>query len=224
MKIKCLVVDDEPLSREIVANFVKSVEDLILTVSLANAVEAMEYLKMHEVDLIFLDINMPELSGVDFIKQSASPPAVIFITAYPEYAVEGFNLDAVDYLVKPVAYDRFLKAVDKAKSRIGEISSDKLVVKADKRTYSLPVENIHYLQSAGDYVKIFSSDQNLVVNDTMKEMELKLPASKFIRIHKSYIINLEYLQYVEGNQIKITDQLLPIGAKYRESVMAKVVK
>lgn len=222
--IKCLIVDDEPLSREVITNFISNVDGLELLDSLSNALDAMSFLNNNHVDLLFLDINMPEISGLSLLKQTPNPPATIFITAYSEFAVEGFDLNVVDYLVKPVAFTRFVMAINKAKKRIKDATiSNNLIVRADKRTYNLALETIFYLQSAGDYIKVFSKDHNLVINETMKDMETRL-GSDFVRIHKSFIVNIKHMQYLEGNQIKIHNKLLPIGAKYREEVMQVIKK
>ncbi|MEM8568925.1 MAG: LytTR family DNA-binding domain-containing protein, partial [Bacteroidota bacterium] len=217
--ISCVVVDDEALSREIIISFINSTESLELIQEFSNAMEARDFLANNSVDLLFLDINMPELSGVDFLKQTPHPPATIFITAYPNFAVDGFELNAIDYLVKPVAYERFEKAVRKYKNH--DSTNDKLVVKADKRTYNVDQTTIYYLQSAGDYIKLFSKHHNLVINVTMKDIEPRMNKS-FLRIHKSFIANLDHMEYLEGNQIKINGQMLPIGAKYRDKVLKKI--
>lgn len=220
--IRCIVIDDEALSREIIVNFIRSTEDLVLLEEFSNAIDARAFLMNNHIDLLFLDINMPELSGVDFLKQTPHPPATVFVTAYPDFAVEGFELNAVDYLVKPVAYERFEKAIKKFKDYSGaSTNDDKLVVKADKRTYNIDQSTIYFLQSAGDYIKLFSKEHNLIINTTMKDIETKLNLN-FKRIHKSFIANLDHMEYVEGNQLKINGQLLPIGAKYREKVMGKI--
>lgn len=219
--IKCIIVDDEALSREIIQSFVDKSKDLEIVKTFSNALDAIRHLRTDTVDLIFLDINMPELSGIDLMKQLPEPPAVIFITAYSDFAVEGFELDAVDYLVKPVAFDRFRKAIDRFRNRTPKNESQHLILRADKRTYSISLDSISHLQSAGDYIKVNSTEHKLVINDTMKEMEQRL-SSDFIRIHKSHIVNLKHMQYLEGNQIKINNQLLPIGAKYREQVLNRI--
>ncbi|MEM7109368.1 MAG: LytTR family DNA-binding domain-containing protein [Bacteroidota bacterium] len=221
--ISCVVIDDEVLSREVIISFIKNTGSLELIQAFANAIEAKAFLVDNRVDLLFLDINMPELSGIDFLKQTPHPPATIFITAYPDFAVEGFELSAVDYLVKPVAYERFLKAIRKYESYTSTNTNKKLVVKADKRTYNIDQHTIYYLQSAGDYIKLFSKDHNLVIHATMKDLEAKMNQS-FLRIHKSFIANLDHMEYVEGNQIKVNGKHLPIGAKYRDTLMEKIRK
>ncbi|MEL7005546.1 MAG: LytTR family DNA-binding domain-containing protein, partial [Bacteroidota bacterium] len=188
-----------------------------------NAIEAMSLLENTEVDLVFLDINMPKLSGINFVKSIKSLPNVVFITAYPEFAVEGFEVEAIDYLVKPVPFERFLKAVNKVKSITKSDQQEHIItIKADKRTYRINCEDILYIKSLGDYVQVVTSDKPLITNLTMKEMETMLDGSAMLRIHKSYIINLNRLKYLEGNQVKVADILLPVGATYREILKGRL--
>lgn len=223
MSIKCVVVDDEPISREIISEYISQTPELIKVDEAENAIAAMNMLENTEVDLIFLDINMPKLSGINFIKSLKAPPAVIFITAYPEFAVEGFEVEAIDYLVKPVSFERFLKAVNKVKSQTQPNHNDRIItIKADKRTYRLNCKDILYIKSLGDYLQVISSEKSLITNMAMKEMEVSLKGTSMLRIHKSYIINLDYLKYLEGNQVKVADILLPVGATYREILKGRL--
>jgi DNA-binding LytR/AlgR family response regulator len=226
--LSCLIVDDEPLSQDVLEKFVEDAPMLQLKGICSDALEALDFLRNNTVDLIFLDINMPKLSGIKFVKTLDNPPLIIFTTAYAEYAVEGFELDAVDYLLKPIAFDRFLKAVNKAielqqaweiieknKSETAKGEPDYLMIKSDKRIYKINIEELYYVQSYGDYVKIHTKEKVIIASETLKNMEEHLKAH-CIRIHKSYLVNRKAIKYVEGNQVKIHDMMLPIGQKYRD--------
>ena len=224
--LSCLIVDDEPLSQDVLKKFVDDAPMLKLEGICSDALEALDFLRSKTVDLIFLDINMPKLSGINFVKTLENPPLIIFTTAYAEYAVEGFELDAVDYLLKPIAFDRFLKAVNKAielqqaweileKNKINKSEPDYLMIKSDKRIYKINIDELYYVQSYGDYVKIHTKEKVIIASETMKNMEEHLRAN-CIRIHKSYLVNRTAIKYVEGNQVKVNDIMLPIGQKYRD--------
>jgi len=227
-ELSCLIVDDEPLSQEVLKKFVEDAPMLKLEATCSDALEALDMLQKQQVDLIFLDINMPKLSGINFVKTLDNPPMIIFTTAYAEYAVEGFELDAIDYLLKPIAFDRFLKAVNKAveQKKVWKIleqdrivpedgTPNHLVIKSDKRIYKIDMDEINYVQSYGDYVKIHTQEKTIIASETLKNMEHYL-GTHCIRIHKSYLVIKRAIQFVEGNQVKINDELLPIGLKYRE--------
>lgn len=222
--IKCLIVDDEPLSRNVLKGFVADHPDLELAGECKDALEAMSFLERQEVDLLFLDINMPKLSGVNFYKSLQKKPEVIFTTAYSEFAVEGFELNAIDYLMKPIAFERFIKAIQKVKDKLGQNSTslpaqDYIMLKADKKMYRTPYEDILFCEALGDYVKVHLKDKVLIITTTMKKLLAELPEQVFLRTHKSYIINKSKVEYIEGNQIKIGSQLVSIGQSYREEVM-----
>lgn len=222
--IRCLIVDDEPLSRQVLNGFVADHPDLEFAGECKDALEAMSFLEKHEIDLLFLDINMPKLSGVNFYKSLQQKPEVIFTTAYSEFAVEGFELNAIDYLMKPIAFERFVKAVQKVKLKLGQssnssIAQDYIMLKADKKMYRTPFEDILFCEALGDYVKVHLKDKVLIISTTMKNILAELPEQLFLRTHKSYIINKTKVEYIEGNQIKIGSQLVSIGQSYREEVM-----
>jgi len=227
-QISCIIVDDEPLSQDVIREFVNEIPWLRLKGVCFNALEAMEILHEEKIDLIFLDINMPKLTGIKFARSLELAPMIIFTTAYPEYAVEGFELDAVDYLVKPVAFERFLKAVNKAReqadmknSQINEKTGRYLVLKSDKKIYKIDEKDILYIQSWGDYVKVFTKDRVIIATETMKNLEIRL-GDQFIRIHKSYIVSTQSIQFIEGNQVKIGENYLPIGLTFKEQLMEKL--
>jgi len=227
--INCIVVDDEPLSRRVIQKYLKDLPSLNLVASCSHAFEAMEVLQEEHVDLIFLDINMPKLSGINFAKTLSNPPLIIFTTAYPEHAVEGFELEAVDYLLKPFSQERFLKAVNKARKIIENESQEKhskepnyLVVKADKKLYKLNFDEILYLQAYGDYVKIFTTQKTLLTKERLSILKENLPNDRFQKIHRSYIISLEAISFLEGNQVKVGENFLPISNTYRDELLTKL--
>ena len=221
--ISCLIVDDEPLSRDVLRAFVNDHPELELAGEAKDALDAMSLLNTKSVDLLLLDINMPKLSGINFYKTLNQKPLVVFTTAYPEFAVEGFELNAVDYLMKPIAFERFFQAIEKVKEKLGkgEVShevSDYIMLKADKKMYRTQFEDILFCEALGDY-DVHVKDKVLIVTTTMKKLISELPESQFIRTHKSYIINKSRFEYIEGNQIKIGDQMVAIGQSYRERLL-----
>ena len=218
--IKCIIIDDEPSSQDILETFIKRVEYLELIAIFSSAVEAMSFLKEQAIDLMFLDINMPELSGLTFYKSLQNPPKVIFATAYTEHAVEGFELSAVDYLLKPFSFERFLKAIAKVNPVI-EKPTEHMLIKADKRLHQVKIDEIKYLESIGDYVKVHLLDSTLITYTTLKKIHQELPSSVFLKVHKSYIVNTNRIEYVEGNMIHIADNEIPIGASYKEDFQEK---
>jgi len=228
-----LIVEDEPLSQDVLKKFVEDTPMLSLSGMCSDALEAIEFLQGNQVDLIFLDINMPKLSGINFARSLEHPPMIIFTTAYAEYAVEGFELDAVDYLLKPISFERFLKAVNKAmehkqaweviakrKSEGQDEETDYIMIKSDKKIYKIDFADIMYVQSYGDYVKIITRGKTIIASETLKNMEQFLK-DQFIRVHKSYLVAIRAIQFVEGNQVKIYDQLIPIGQKFKEKFLQK---
>ncbi len=226
MKIRCAIIDDEPLSIKVVEKYLADLPQLELVATCKNAFEAMELLRKESIDLIFLDINMPKLSGVSFLKSLSKPPLVIFITAYPEYAVEGFELEALDYLLKPFSFERFLKAINRAQEKMvssnDENAKDHLFIKADKKLYKVNFEDIFYLQAYGDYVKVFTKEKTLLTKERLNNLLQKLPKARFQQIHRSYIIALPAIQFIEGNQVQINETKLPIATTYKEELMLRL--
>lgn len=229
MNIRCLIVDDEPLAQDILETYVKKIPNLELVGKCSNAIEAMQVLKEESIDLLFQDIQMPEITGLDFIRSLNNPPQVIFTTAYANYAVEGFNLDAVDYLLKPISFDRFLKAVNKAEGRLTKDSSessagganepdDYVFVKTDKKMVKVKYKEIQYVEGLKDYVMIYTEGGRLVTLMTMKSLEAQLPDQMFKRIHKSYIISVDKINAIVGHMVEIdgAEKLIPIGNSYKD--------
>jgi DNA-binding LytR/AlgR family response regulator len=223
--ISCLIVEDEPASQEILKKYVVDFPGLDLKGICSNAFEAGEALQKGEIDLIFLDINMPRLSGLEFYRSLTSPPPVIFTTAYPEYAVSGFEVNAVDYLVKPFAFDRFVKAVNRFvdSSRTKSHSLDGyLMLMADKKMHKIDFDSLLFVEGMGDYVKVHTTARTLVVHITLQKLQDLLPSENFLRIHKSFIISLARLEYIEGNMAIIEKQQIPIGQTYRSEFLSTI--
>jgi len=228
MNIRCLIIDDEPLAQRIIERYAENVPFLEIVKKCNSAMEAIDILHNREVDLLFLDINMPRLSGMEFLKTLKNPPLVIITTAYAEFAIQGYELDVVDYLMKPFAFDRFYKAIQKAEelikgkdqrhfeSKEAEKQDDTFIfIKSSKKTYRVNLDEILYIEALGDYVKIYTSDKMIVSYQSLKNIESLLPSCSFPRIHKSFIIALSRIDLIEGNHVKIKDRLIPIGTNFK---------
>jgi len=239
--INVIIVDDEPLAQDVLETYTEKIPELNLVQKCSNALEANEALKEKEVDLMFLDIQMPQLTGVDFLKTLNQPPIVIFTTAYPNYAVEGFELNALDYLLKPISLERFMKAANKAIEQIKlrqeggseaaaskEEEPDYIFVKADKKLVKINYHDIIYIEGLKDYVIIRQENSRVITLQTMKSLEEKLPKKHFKRIHRSYIVNIERIDAVVGNMVEVVEKgkakHLPIGKNYREELLEIVNK
>lgn len=232
--MRCLVIDDEQLARKLVSSYIEKTDGLELAGECKSAIDAIKLLQQSEIDLLFLDIQMPGLTGLEFLKSIKNIPLTIITTAYSEYAVEGFELDAVDYLLKPFNYDRFLKAIKKAESRanINTINStvtsppalaenQHINIKADHRIYKVKYEDLLYIEGLKEYVTFHTLNEKIVALDSLKSLELKLPG-QFLRIHKSYIINLDKVNSVYGNLAEIGKLQIPIGKSYKEIAMKRI--
>lgn len=224
--ITTIIVDDEPLAQEIIETYLEDYEDFELIGSCNSAMEANKLLKENKVDVMFLDIQMPQLNGIDFLKILDNPPLVVFTTAFKEYALEGFELDALDYLLKPISKDRFEKAVDKIRTELGknaEAFEQSIFVKSDKKLHRLFYDEMYFIEGLKDYVIIKTDNKRVVTLQTMKSLEVKLPQNQFKRIHRSYIINLDKIKSVIGNNVEIQiggeKTKLPIGKIYRDDLL-----
>ncbi len=221
LKIRCIIVDDELSSQRVLEHFIADTDLLDLKATCNNAKEAFKYLQLHqEIDLLFLDINMPSQSGLDFYKTLQHPPKVIFTTAYPQYAVEGFEVNAIDYLLKPFSYERFLTAINKfiTHNTTKAPADDYILLKENKALHKVNYNDILYVEAYGDYVKINTLDKVIVTHSTFSKFLSALP-NQFLRTHKSFSVNLEHLKLVSGNQIHIQDHIIPIGQTYKSEVM-----
>lgn len=229
MKIKCIIVDDEPLAQRVLEKYISSLSSLELLKKCNNALEAVSFLHQNKVDLIFLDIKMPELTGIEFLKTLTHPPDVILTTAYSEYALEGYEYSVTDYLLKPFSFERFLKAVNKVMVKKEEIShitstsndeivNDFIFLKEDKINHKISFSNIKYIEGCGNYIKVFTVDKSIITAETMTAIEKKLPSDRFLRTHKSYIVSIVKIEQIEGNMVKIGDKRIPISKMYRMRV------
>ncbi len=228
--IKTLIVDDEPLALDIIETYIERIPDLELVARCTNAIDANEILQKEHIDLLFLDIQMPQMTGIELIKSLPLPPKIIFTTAYPEFAMDGFELNALDYLLKPIAFDRFLKAVNKAKDHFAHkqnnnaTEEDYFFVKADKKLMKVHFDEILYIEGLKDYVIIKKEVGRVIALQTMKSLEAKLPNQIFMRIHRSYIVNIQKIKAVVGNAIEIIEnnqtKHLPVGKNYKDDLIA----
>ena len=234
-KIRCLIIDDEPLAREILRQHVEGVEALELAGLCSNAVEAISFLQQHIVDLLFLDIQMPQLLGTNFIRTLKNPPKVIFTTAYRKYAVEGFELDAVDYILKPISFARFLKAVNKVlqlkvvpetlpspKEKNIETNSLFLYFRADRKMVKVFYHEILFIESLKDYIKIVTTSRTIVTKYVLYTLEEMLPPGEFLRIHRSYIVAINKIDSFNTESIQIAKHEIPIGKIYKIDVIRKL--
>lgn len=230
-KIICLAVDDEPPALEVLKKFISSVHTLELATACTDAIEALNFLQSKPVDLIFLDIQMPELLGTDFIRTLKNPPKVIFTTAFRKYAIEGFELDAVDYLLKPISFDRFLRAVNKVMHtsftgpRMDEEPANKKQVdyisfRSDRKMIKVPLNDILYIESIKDYIKVITISGTIITKQSISSVEEMLPNDLFIRIHRSYIVSINKIESYNHELVWIAKQELPISRMYRHEVEA----
>lgn len=227
--IRCLIIDDEPPAREILRRYIEQVPTLQLAGECGNAIEAFGVLQQHSVDLMFLDVRMPQLNGNDFLKTLKHPPKVIFTTAFPEYALEGYELDVIDYLLKPVPFDRFLKAVNKIfqfsdvkfeSQLVTEMNSESFVYfRADRKMVKVMLRDILHIESMKDYVKIITSTGTIITKQSISAVEAMLPDNEFIRVHRSYIVSLRHINTFTTELIEVEKMEIPIGKLYRQGVM-----
>ncbi|MEE9408930.1 MAG: LytTR family DNA-binding domain-containing protein [Polaribacter sp.] len=223
MKIKCVIIDDEPLAIKVVENHLKEFQNFEVIETFNNPIEALPLLESGEIDALFLDINMPKMNGLDFAKSLNSKTNVIITTAYREYAVESYDLNVLDYLVKPIPFNRFLKTINKITQQVylqkGEQKEEDLnesfiFLKVDKKLVKIKFEDILYIESLKDYIKVFTTTDNYLVHKSLTSITEELPDSNFIRIHRSYTIAIDKVKSIEGNLVEIGITRIPIGRKY----------
>ncbi|MCB0659388.1 MAG: response regulator transcription factor [Saprospiraceae bacterium] len=233
--IQCIIIDDEPLALDILENYIQRLPNLNLIGRCENAIQANEIIQNHKVDLMFLDIQMPGLTGIEFLKALKNPPLVIFTTAHADFAVQGFELDAIDYLLKPISMERFLRAVNKATEKIHaqqpasekkEEDEDFFFVKADKKLIRINYEDILYIEGLKDYVIIRLETGRVITLQTMKSLEDRLPEQTFRRVHRSYIVNITKITAVQGNAVELMEngkvKSMPIGKNYKDELIEKI--
>ena len=226
MKIKCLIIDDEPSSQVVLKKFVADVDFLKLVKVCNNAIDALQVLKQNQnIDLLFLDVNMPKISGLTFYKSLQNPPEVIFTTAYPQYAVDGFEVNAIDYLLKPFSFERFFTAVNKVLEKRFSNGTKKeeeqfIFVKSSKTLHKINFKDILFVEAYGDYVKVHQEQQCILTNATFTSVLETLPSDIFVRTHKSFAINFKKMNTISGNQITIQKHKIPIGQKFKEEFLS----
>ncbi|MDP2337665.1 MAG: LytTR family DNA-binding domain-containing protein [Bacteroidota bacterium] len=224
--MNCIIIEDEPAAQSILERNISLCPDLHCCGTFADAFSAQAYLATSTVDLIFLDINLPEMSGVSFLRSLVHPPLVIFSTAYPQYAVDGFDLEVVDFLLKPFSFERFYKAVNKAREKFNTLAQPvlpvKFSVKSGKRIYQIAIDDILFVEACGDYVTIFCTDKKLMVHGTLKSWEEKLKGSSLLKVHRTVVINLSKIDHIEGNLIQIGEHKLPVSEQFKEQLLARI--
>ena len=234
--MKCIIIEDQPPAQRILKKFIEDTGSLQIAGVFSDAMQAMEFLRSEKVDLIFLDIHLPKISGIEFLKTLPEAPAVILTTAYPEYALEGYELNVIDYLLKPFSFERFLKAVAKVPSRshdkvttnldLAKTNTRKeIFIKSGYEHHKIEIEDILYLHSDSDYTEIITADKKYLSSDSLRFWEENLDASKFARVHKSYLVHISKIKKLSGNQIHLSDKLrIPIGRAFKEAFMKRITK
>ncbi|MEP7109335.1 MAG: LytTR family DNA-binding domain-containing protein [Ferruginibacter sp.] len=233
MAINCIIIDDEPLARKGLKEYIEDVDFLNLLGEANSPLKASELMAKGEVQLIFLDIQMPKITGLEFIKTMRNPPPVIFTTAYPNHALEGFEVNAMDYLIKPISFGRFLKAALKAKEYYeirdknvaeGPLGTNYFFIKADNKLVKIFLDDVLFAEGLQNYVSIHTKDKKYITYLTFKAVEDYLPADRFIKVHKSYIISASKVDSIEGNEVQIGDRHIPVSRNMKEEVMDKLLK
>jgi len=217
MRINCIIIDDTPLAVEILEGFVKQIPLLNLLESFNSGIEAISFMKINSVDLVFLDIQMEQFSGLQFLESLQNRPKIIIVSAYNQYAVDGFNYSVADYLLKPYSFERFLKAIDKVQNDLGiKMQKDYMFVKTEYRMERIDFSDILYIEGQGAYLRIVKQKEKIMSLMNFQNMEKLLPIDNFIRVHKSYIVAINKIENIERYIIKIGDQRIPVGASYRD--------
>lgn len=229
--INCIIVDDEAIARDIIALHLSKIERICVVAQCSNAVEAFNTISQHDIDLVFLDINMPEISGIAFAKSINKNVKIIFTTAYRDYAVEGFDLQAVDYVMKPISFERLSQAINRyfdiSEPHIATTakpleSQDFIFIRADRRMQKLDFDSIVYVESFSDYIKIHCKDKTLVTRETISNIEAKLPKTQFLRIHRSYIVAIKEITAFTNEFVSIVDKTLTISRSYKQDVLKQL--
>jgi len=238
--INCLIVDDEPLALDIIEDYISKIPFLTLYKSFQNPIDALSVVQEGKIDLVFLDVQMPELTGIQFLKIANGKCKIILTTAYPEYALDGYEHNVVDYLLKPIAFDRFYKAAQKANDLICNVAPQGVVpvvesnsipntfvhnfifVKTEYKIQKIYLDDILFIEGLKDYISIFTRTERIITLQNMKKMEETLPHSQFIRVHKSYIISLDKIESIERSRIFIANKIIPIGDTYREEFFKRI--
>ncbi len=227
--IRCIIIEDERLAQDVIKSHLQKCTDrFVLVGTYRNAQEAKEALDREEIDLIFLDIQLPGMTGISFLRSLVNPPLVVFTTAYPEYALESYEFNVIDYLLKPVSFERFSKTIDKIMdgkifqapgNKTPSFNHEHIFIKSDSKFFRINFSDIIYIEAMKDYIKIHTKEHVIITHQTMMEMENILPSTRFVRVHKSYIVALGHIKSVSGNSVDMGKAMLPIGLVYKERVM-----
>lgn len=233
MKLKCIIIDDEPIARKVLHEFIEDIDFLELAGEAENPVKAIALLNDNDLDIIFLDINMPKINGIDFLKNTKTNAVVIMTTAYADYAVEAYGLDVLDYLIKPIAFERFLKACNKAKEAVefkkhspvkSQEINDHFFIKCDNQIEKVYYQDLLYAEAMLNYVMLYTNARKMMVYITIKSLEEQLPSSMFIKVHKSFIVNISKIKSIEGNMLDIGNAKITISQNLREKVLSEILK
>jgi DNA-binding LytR/AlgR family response regulator len=233
MKLKCVIIDDEPIARKVLQEFIVDIDFLELVGEAENPLKALSLVNSNEIDIIFLDINMPKINGIDFLKNFKTQAAVIMTTAYADYAVEAYGLDVLDYLVKPIAFQRFLKACTKAKETLAakktvtsvpQKSNDHFFIKCDNQIEKIFYDDLLYAEAMLNYVMLYTNTRKMMVYITIKSLEEQLPATIFLKVHKSFIVNINKVKSIEGSTLDIGNAKITISQNLKDKVISEIVK
>lgn len=230
IKTKCLIVDDEPLSIKLIKNHLSNLDDFLIVGEARNAMDALSLLEKVPVDLLFLDINMPKITGIELLKSLQKPPKVIIISAYKEYAIDGFNLNVIDYLLKPISFDRFLRSINKYKNSTNENAqpnsktffsetNNVLSIKDNKKVYNINLKEIIFIESMREYLKLHLDNETIIVKCALSKLEEKLPSYSFIRIHKSFIVPINRVKVLSATYVEIGKNKIPIGRNFKSNTL-----
>ena len=234
MKTKCIIIDDEPIAIEVIKSHLQHFGSIEVVGTGSNAVQAIEMLNRKQVDLMFLDIQMPQITGLHFLRSLSHPPKVIITTAYRDYALDGYELDVVDFLLKPVSFERFLKAIQKYFRQTGNFQNPQwnddsikppnphILIRADRKTVKLPLQQILFIESLKDYVKIHTDQKVIITKEQISQLEANLPANQFMRIHRSFIIAINKIEAFSHEAIDLAGKELPIGRSYKNAVISRL--
>lgn len=225
--MRCIIVDDDKVSRELVQDYVADTEGLELLGAFPSAIEANNFLSKNHVDLIFLDVEMPKMTGLELLKSLDEKPLIILITSKEKYAIEAFEYEVLDYLLKPVEYARFVKAFQKAKNKLkpmplDNVTKESIFIKVDSELINLPFKEVLWIEALGDYVNIITAQRKLVVLSTMKNIEEKLPPNEFVRVHRSYFVRLDRIKKISEDIILVENKLIPVSKSYKKELLQRL--
>ena len=227
MALNCVIVDDDALSVRLLEGFVAQTESLSLQRSFTDPVEAVQYLRENQVDLLFLDVEMPSMTGLEVLETLDDKPAVVLVSGKSEYALDAFQFDVEDYLLKPPSYARFLRAVNKVQEKLSQdqalhFKGDYVFVKSDTALVKVDIRQVQWVEALSDYVALVTKEKKYVCHSTMKSIESKLPVDQFVRVHRSYIVRIDQIDAIEDKTVSVGKKIIPVGGTYRESLMGKL--